>query len=325
MRQDKRMTPSLLTVRRPAASGERSTPPYRMIAFVVALFTPVRALGLPHAYSDALSASDPFGLSSSSDIGPSGCPSTTLRACSGHGMCDAGLCSCDRGFSGGACDRREYLFACPRNCSASTGGGKCVDDRCVCSAGFSGDDCGDRTGVSCSPACVSLGHGECISGACVCRPGFYGADCLQGCEGYDASLGKPCSGRGICAPTGSPGHSADMCKCHVGFDGSGCELDLEGVTTCERNCSWPHGTCHKGRCTCAARHAGRDCSIELRHGELAHALDSPLARLGAVGLGLFVSSLCALLALRYVNVGAGKVLEARGTKAAAPERTAAPK
>ena len=31
------------------------------------------------------------------------CPSTTLRDCSGHGVCDAGRCRCDRGFAGGAC------------------------------------------------------------------------------------------------------------------------------------------------------------------------------------------------------------------------------
>ena len=225
-----------------------------------------------------------------SDIGPSGCPSTTLRVCSGHGSCISGRCSCDRGFAGGACEQREYLLACPRNCSVSTGGGRCINGRCVCSAGRSGDDCADRTAVNCSLACAAHGHGECVDGGCRCFAGYHGVDCLQGCPGYDVSRNLPCSGCGLCVATGSPGHALDKCKCHIGFEGDGCEQDRDGVTTCARNCSYPRGTCLHGRCTCADRFAGHDCSIELRHGQLSHALDSIYARVGAVVAAFAVSS-----------------------------------
>lgn len=100
-----------------------------------------------------------------------------------------------------------------------------------------------------------------------------------------------------------PGHSLDRCKCFVGFAGVGCEDDLEGVTTCAHNCSWPRGTCRHGRCACARAYTGHDCSIELRHGQLSHALDSAAAKLGVVLAGLALSTILALALLRFINVG----------------------
>ena len=92
-------------------------------------------------------------------------------------------------------------------------------------------------------------------------------------------------------------------KLVVGFAGVGCEEDLEGVTTCERNCSWPHGSCYNSRCACQPKYAGHDCSIELRHGRLAHALDSAAAKLGAVVAVGAVSTCIALALVRFINVG----------------------
>eukprot|EP00966_Prymnesium_polylepis_P142032 3280035-Prymnesium_polylepis.1 len=127
------------------------------------------------------------------DLGPGGCVSTTLRTCSGHGRCSSGLCYCDRGYAGSACERREYLLACPSNCSAALGGGQCVGGRCLCETGRSGDDCADVTNVNCSFGCS--GHGECVNGDCACRAGFYGHACGQGCSGYVFETGAVCSGR----------------------------------------------------------------------------------------------------------------------------------
>ena len=241
------------------------------------------------------------------DIGPGGCPSQTLRQCSSHGRCDGSTrrCLCDRGYSGAGCERAEFLLGCPHNCSFSTGGGVCGNgNRCICNHGRSGDDCADHTHVNCTLACAASGHGQCFAGQCRCFPGYYGPQCQQGCPGWSED-GLACSGRGICVSTGSPNHSPDVCKCHVGFAGSGCERDLDGVTLCPRHCSG-HGSCLQGRCTCDPRFAGHDCSIELRQGQLAHALDGPLPRLVAFLVCAALSGLMAFAALRYIN-GPSKV------------------
>jgi len=250
------------------------------------------------------------------DLGPSGCPSSTLRPCSGHGSCipddkarhPTRYCRCDRGFSGAACEVPEYLQSCPLNCSGATGGGQCVGDRCVCEAGRSGDACDGYAMVNCTAGCG--GHGECIRGRCLCSVGFYGLSCEQGCSGYLEAQGAVCSGHGLCVPSGSPGHSPDVCKCFIGFAGEACDQDLEGVTSCPHNCS-AHGTCRHGRCTCVGRFAGSDCSIELRRGQLAYLLDSWRARLGAALLCFLASAILAAAALRYINATDSKVLAAR--------------
>lgn len=234
----------------------------------------------------------------SADLIPQDCSSTTSLPCSGHGVCtEAARCACDRGFSGAACARPDYLFACPSDCSAPSGG-RCISGRCICHPGRSGDDCADLTPVNCTSDCS--GHGACAGGLCRCRAGYYGPSCAQGCPGYVEQTGGVCSGRGVCVAIGSPGHSLDRCKCHVGFEGDGCERDIHGVTTCPHACSG-HGVCARGRCTCETRFAGHDCSIELRHGRIARALDSVHARIGATVVCFALSAIGAMLALRYIN------------------------
>ena len=231
------------------------------------------------------------------DLAPLGCPSTTLRPCSGHGTCtEARRCRCDHGFSGPSCDHREFLLACPQNCSSPQGA--CDDGKCVCTPGFSGDSCGDKTPVNCSAAC--LDHGECVDGQCVCAPGFYGESCQLGCAGFDVARGVVCSGHGTCTATGSPGHSPDRCKCDAGFSGDGCENDMEGVASCPHDCRG-HGVCRKGRCSCEPPFAGQDCSIEIRHGELATLLDTSRARLVAALACFALTAGVAVGALRWIN------------------------
>ena len=142
----------------------------------------------------------------------------------------------------------------------------------------------------------------CYDGRCECRPGYYGPACLLGCAGYVAETGAPCSGHGICVSTGSPGHSQEWCKCHAGFAGAACEKDLEGVAICPRDCSG-RGTCRAGRCSCEPKFAGHDCSIELRHGRLAHALDSGAARVAAALACFVLTAGFAFGGLRYINRG----------------------
>ena len=116
------------------------------------------------------------------------------------------------------------------------------------------------------------------------------------------TTGQTCSGRGVCRSTGSPGHSPDRCVCHVGFEGEGCELDAEGTLGCVRGCSG-HGKCSHNRCTCDLGYAGRDCSILLRYSSLAHVMESSSNKLMACVTLLAVTSFCATLAARYIEVG----------------------
>jgi len=75
-----------------------------------------------------------------------------LAPCSARGHCNhqTGVCECDDGYTGDACER----MACPQNCNEH---GRCVQTRdgtwaasmiykCICDAGYTGYDCG-------TPAC----------------------------------------------------------------------------------------------------------------------------------------------------------------------------
>ena len=82
----------------------------------------LRALLVPACFAQA-SRTDSIDVLSPGG----GCPTTTLRECSGHGQCDRttrahyDFCRCDRGYSGSACDRPDFLYACPSNCSYPRG------------------------------------------------------------------------------------------------------------------------------------------------------------------------------------------------------------
>lgn len=65
---------------------------------------------------------------------------TCPRNCSGRGVCVGGLCTCDAGFTGAACERP----ICPNDCGSARGRGDCDKAhlrRCVCRYGYVGADC----------------------------------------------------------------------------------------------------------------------------------------------------------------------------------------
>lgn len=61
------------------------------------------------------------------------------QACSGHGICNYGKCTCAAGYSGHSCHvSRVFLLQCPENCN---GHGKCVSGACSCHAPYDGSAC----------------------------------------------------------------------------------------------------------------------------------------------------------------------------------------
>lgn len=126
--------------------------------------------------------------------------------CSGRGACDrnTGVCKCDEGYQGSACQRRT----CPNNCS---GKGKCLP-------------LSDVT----NPQNKDV-YGQDIIYACKCDGGYRGNDCsLIECpskkDPYEAtntdanSEFRDCSGRGKCD------YTTGVCTCFGGYSGSACEI-----------------------------------------------------------------------------------------------------
>jgi hypothetical protein len=131
--------------------------------------------------------------------------------CSGRGACDrtSGECKCFSGYSGDSCQRTT----CPNDCS---GHGTCqllkyfVED--ATSADYTGLDGSQEMG-------------------CKCDIGFRGFDCSQQeCPsgrdpmgGDGGSLGRDCSGRGICD------YTAGKCECFKGYAGMCRSLDPRSI------------------------------------------------------------------------------------------------
>lgn len=76
------------------------------------------------------------------------CATPALSNCSGHGHCERGMCLCEEGAHGKACENvRVDTFnkdagsrACIYSCS---GHGRCAAKRCLCDAGFTGEACNE--------------------------------------------------------------------------------------------------------------------------------------------------------------------------------------
>ena len=181
------------------------------------------------------------------------------KNCAGHGRCNSGNCTCQRGFSGEACDKKK----CPADCS---GHGNCDDvtGTCECNVGYAEASCWRVTPLNCPLNCSTTGipsQGACkdvdgknlpTSFKCVCTRGFEGADCNtdRRCP-YDLAEVDACNGHGKCKKQG--------CACNDGFAGKRCDK-----LTCPGSCSG-HGICNgtSGDCKCSKGYARDDCSLKL--------------------------------------------------------------
>ncbi|KAF6734047.1 N-acetylglucosamine-1-phosphodiester alpha-N-acetylglucosaminidase [Oryzias melastigma] len=121
--------------------------------------------------------------------------------CSGHGECVDGLCRCQRGWQGEACDS---LLCQPAECGSH---GVCTANGCVCDAGWRGENCSHEClpgfyGDGCTHTCSCVNGGSCdpVHGHCTCPPGFHGDTCDQVCPlgFFGLSCAQECHCDGLC-------------------------------------------------------------------------------------------------------------------------------
>lgn len=130
--------------------------------------------------------------------------SSCLNGCNGHGLCHAGTCHCNSGWSGPSC---EVSRACSPSCVPPNG--NCVGGLCQCLDGFMGADC---TQTLCASNCN--GHGACNKGTCTCHEGWFGQSCAEQLDTSTSECVPACSNGGSCVQ--------GVCKCTVGFSGVDC-------------------------------------------------------------------------------------------------------
>ncbi|XP_062362589.1 integrin beta-2 isoform X2 [Cinclus cinclus] len=148
-------------------------------------------------------------------------------ACSGQGITECGICSCNSRYTG-------------KNCECDTKGKSSKELEHSCRR--------DNSSLICS------GQGDCVCGRCACHtsdtPGkyIYGTYCEcdnMNCEFFNGSLcGGPARGQCDCG----------ACRCLPGYEGSACQCQqsTEGCSLNSRSVCSLRGTCHCNRCQCQA-------------------------------------------------------------------------
>ena len=202
----------------------------------------------------------------SCDIACPGLNESTQQACSNHGICVNGVCSCfadsDRGFWNGSscsyCLEGHYDTTCTGNCSH--GVSDVANFVCVCDQYWSGAACDvPCPGVDVDNVCY--GHGVCsygmqATGTCTCNSNWYGSNCTTFCTKTlcDQALanGQCQVGSGVCeCQFDVNGHwdyadSSKKSSCTV------CNIYFYGAS-CEKPCACSlHGSCDRrtGVCSC---------------------------------------------------------------------------
>ncbi|KAG9490521.1 hypothetical protein GDO78_006061 [Eleutherodactylus coqui] len=195
------------------------------------------------------------------------CPGGASSPCRNRGTCSDGLegdgvCSCQEGFGGTACEKcaekDKYGDDCRSVCSCVHGvcnSGVNGDGTCLCLSGYGGLSCDQPL-----PECAALkceDNMRCVSSSsgameCKCLPNYE----LKGtaCESINPCLKKVCNAAADCFHTGPNQHN---CICKEGYAGDGdvC-LPVDPCQTDFGNCPTPSTICKydgpgKAHCECA--------------------------------------------------------------------------
>lgn len=200
-----------------------------------------------------------------------------LDICNGHGTCSDGVCTCNTGYAGIACDGCAPGYYGYPDCVCLGRGDSCSVGNSFCCPGLvcdvltnkcfdacqSASDCRSRTEIQfhndleCKDGICDFYHCEhdanCQPGK-ICRDG----NCITWdvCENIDPS----CSGHGTC--------SSGTCICDTGYTGylcNQCDTGYVGYPDCVDDACDPdpcsgHGTCSGGSCTCYTGYSGAECN-----------------------------------------------------------------
>ncbi|KAM3587343.1 uncharacterized protein V6R79_002629 [Siganus canaliculatus] len=211
------------------------------------------------------------------------CPGPRGQACFANGLCvdginGTGLCQCNRGFEGTACETCQsgkYGVHCDQDCRCKHGrcsDGVGGDGTCECDVGWRGVLCEENIESRADELCGSVKchtSANCVIGSsgsqCVCAVGFQGNGTF--CQAKDPCLEAHggCSPDAVCKRT-VPGKRE--CVCGSGYYG-------DGLVCVEINpCSTGNGGCHsnavcvhtgpnKSSCSCNDGYSGdgQTCSI----------------------------------------------------------------
>ena len=107
-------------------------PRFVSLLYLMTMVLPARTVSQPSEAPYGI-LDMPVAVHSSPDLSSSECP----HLCSGHGVCEHGVCKCAPGFTYYDCSLR----VCPSDCSNN---GFCYNATCHCHPGWRGADCAVR-------------------------------------------------------------------------------------------------------------------------------------------------------------------------------------
>ncbi|XP_016076742.1 PREDICTED: integrin beta-2 [Miniopterus natalensis] len=169
--------------------------------------------------------------------------------CNNKGSVECGICRCDAGYIGKACEcqtqgrsSQDLEGSCRKDNSSiiCSGLGDCICGQCVCHTSdvpnkkIFGQFC-ECDNVNCEryngKICGGTDRGECRCGKCLCKPGYEGSACqchksTDGCRNLQGSV---CSGRGQCL--------CNVCQCDVGYQLPFCEECPGCLSPCSQHIS----------------------------------------------------------------------------------------